>query len=207
MKKIQPLQVTGGTVSMTPSSWALCPSTGTAAPSSRSRPRLCVVSLVVSCRVACISRPCFPLMERVCRHVPLLYNQGVRGVVNTCDEYAGPVQTYARYGIEQLRYRLLLFLLSAVCVCGGACAVAADRVVPLQRPDCGLLPANPGGREGGPALHPQAHQQRRQRLWYIPPPHFEASPRPADGTSPRTVHCKAGRGRSTTIVLCYLIER
>ena len=108
---IQPLQVTGGTVSMTPSSWALYPSTGTVAPSSRSGP--------------CVSCWSFPLMEHVRRHVPLLYNQGVRGVVNTCDEYAGPVQTYARYGIEQLRYRLLLFLLTAVC--GGACAAVRVR--------------------------------------------------------------------------------
>jgi hypothetical protein len=49
---------------------------------------------------------CPLVADGMCRHVPLLYNQGVRGVVNTCDEYAGPVQTYARYGIEQLRYRL-----------------------------------------------------------------------------------------------------
>jgi atypical dual specificity phosphatase len=32
-----------------------------------------------------------------------LYDAGVRAVVNTCQEYAGPIEEYERLGIEQLR--------------------------------------------------------------------------------------------------------
>ena len=35
--------------------------------------------------------------------VQTLYDSGVRAVVNTCEEYAGPVDEYARLGIEQFR--------------------------------------------------------------------------------------------------------
>jgi len=35
--------------------------------------------------------------------VPALQGEGVRAVVNTCEEYAGPVAAYAAHGIEQLR--------------------------------------------------------------------------------------------------------
>lgn len=35
--------------------------------------------------------------------VPALYEAGVRAVVNTCEEYAGPVEEYSRLGIEQMR--------------------------------------------------------------------------------------------------------
>eukprot|EP01116_Phalansterium_solitarium_P007318 TRINITY_DN19940_c0_g1_i1.p2 TRINITY_DN19940_c0_g1~~TRINITY_DN19940_c0_g1_i1.p2 ORF type:complete len:230 (+),score=46.30 TRINITY_DN19940_c0_g1_i1:36-692(+) len=35
-------------------------------------------------------------------HVDELYRLGVRGVVNLCDEYDGPVHAYAEKGIEQL---------------------------------------------------------------------------------------------------------
>jgi len=31
-----------------------------------------------------------------------LYKEGVRGVINTCDEYTGPISTYEQYGIKQL---------------------------------------------------------------------------------------------------------
>ena len=52
--------------------------------------------------------------DRVDRHVILgalpfppdvqpLYEAGVRAVVNTCEEYAGPTEEYERLGIEQLR--------------------------------------------------------------------------------------------------------
>lgn len=34
------------------------------------------------------------------RDVPRLAAEGVRAVVNTCEEYAGPVDAYARAGIE-----------------------------------------------------------------------------------------------------------
>lgn len=89
-------------------------------------------------------------------HVPLLYNQGVRGVVNTCDEYAGPVQTYARYGIEQLRVPIVDYFPPTL----------EDVKVALR--------------------FIRKHTNNGDSVY---------------------VHCKAGRGRSTTIVLCYLIER
>ncbi len=31
-------------------------------------------------------------------------NDNNRGVINTCDEYTGPVKTYHKFGIEQLRF-------------------------------------------------------------------------------------------------------
>lgn len=37
------------------------------------------------------------------RDLPALLDEGVRGVVNTCEEYAGPTAAYERQGIEQLR--------------------------------------------------------------------------------------------------------
>jgi hypothetical protein len=35
----------------------------------------------------------------------MLHALGVRGVVNMCDEYAGPQSDYKRLGIQQLRLR------------------------------------------------------------------------------------------------------
>lgn len=35
--------------------------------------------------------------------VPKLHDLGIRAVVNTCDEYAGPNATYVELGISQLR--------------------------------------------------------------------------------------------------------
>lgn len=40
---------------------------------------------------------------RALDHPSLLYSKGVRGVVNMCDEYRGPVSEYKRLGIRQLR--------------------------------------------------------------------------------------------------------
>jgi atypical dual specificity phosphatase len=38
-------------------------------------------------------------------HPDMLHALGVRGVVNMCDEYAGPQTDYKRLGIQQLRLR------------------------------------------------------------------------------------------------------
>ncbi len=37
------------------------------------------------------------------KDVQPLFDSGVRAVVNTCEEYAGPVEEYARLGIDQMR--------------------------------------------------------------------------------------------------------
>jgi atypical dual specificity phosphatase len=37
------------------------------------------------------------------RHVPKLHAEGVRAVINMCDEYGGPIAEYERLGITQLR--------------------------------------------------------------------------------------------------------
>jgi len=36
-------------------------------------------------------------------HVERLYQLGVRGVINMCDEYPGPIDLYKKMGIQQLR--------------------------------------------------------------------------------------------------------
>jgi atypical dual specificity phosphatase len=36
-------------------------------------------------------------------HPTQLYSQGVRGVINMCEEYSGPLEEYKRLGIKQLR--------------------------------------------------------------------------------------------------------
>ncbi|MCH8922683.1 MAG: dual specificity protein phosphatase family protein [Planctomycetes bacterium] len=84
-----------------------------------------------------------------------LHEAGVRAVVNTCEEYDGPVQEYARLGIEQLHLPTVDFL----------------------------------------------------------PPSFEAINEAVDFIDRHRgaghavyVHCKAGRGRSATIVLCWLMR-
>jgi len=87
-------------------------------------------------------------------HVPELVAEGVRAVVNTCEEYAGPVEAYGEAGIEQLRLPTV------------------DFVAPtLENVERGVEFIN--------------HHVSRGETVYV--------------------HCKAGRGRSATIVLCYLI--
>lgn len=89
------------------------------------------------------------------RDAARLYEAGVRAVVNTCEEYAGPSEEYERLGIEQLYLPTVDFL----------------------------------------------------------PPSFEAINRAVDFIDRHRaaghavyVHCKAGRGRSATIVLCWLMR-
>ncbi len=86
--------------------------------------------------------------------VPQLQAEGVRAVVNTCEESAGPLAAYARAGIPQLRIPTVDFS-------------------PPRLED--ILLALAFMRE---------HAARGETV---------------------LVHCKAGRGRSATVALCWLI--
>lgn len=89
------------------------------------------------------------------RDVPPLVDEGVRGVVNTCREYGGPVEAYQRAGIEQLRVPTRDFWPPSLA--------DIDRSLALMK-------------------------------------------RMADEGHSTYVHCKAGRGRSATVVMCWLID-
>lgn len=84
-----------------------------------------------------------------------LHAEGVRAVVNTCEEYAGPQSVYEELGVEQLRIPTVDFQ-------------------PPVLPDV-----------------ERALDFMRERV--------------AEGKQVY-VHCKAGRGRSATVVLCWLIK-
>ena len=86
--------------------------------------------------------------------VPRLAAVGVRAVVNTCEEYVGPVAEYAVAGIEQLR-------------------VPTTDFQPPQLADIEQAVA-----------FMQRHIERGETVY---------------------VHCKAGRARSATVVLCWLV--
>ncbi len=88
------------------------------------------------------------------RDVPALQQLGVGAVVNTCEEYAGPVASYSRAGIVQLRIPTVDFTAPTL-------ASVQDAVAFMQQ-----------------------HVGLGQRVY---------------------VHCKAGRARSGTVVLCWLI--
>eukprot|EP01090_Pellita_catalonica_P021508 TRINITY_DN8074_c0_g1_i2.p1 TRINITY_DN8074_c0_g1~~TRINITY_DN8074_c0_g1_i2.p1 ORF type:complete len:146 (+),score=21.60 TRINITY_DN8074_c0_g1_i2:128-565(+) len=81
---------------------------------------------------------------------------GVRGVINTCDEYTGPLPSYGNYGMKQI-----------------------------------YLPI--------PDYLPPSMEIVEKSIQFIK--EFERKNQSV------LVHCKAGRGRSTTIVLCYLIQK
>ena len=87
--------------------------------------------------------------------VAKLHELGVRGVVNTCKEYAGPSRQYEELDIEHLRVPTVDFTPPT-----------------LEHIDQSL------------ALMRQV----------------------ADEGDSTYVHCKAGRGRSATVVVCWLIE-
>ncbi|MCA9177373.1 MAG: dual specificity protein phosphatase family protein [Planctomycetales bacterium] len=90
------------------------------------------------------------------RDVPALEQLGVRSVVNTCIEYAGPDEAYRRHGIRHLRVPTVDFAPPT-----------------LEHIDASLALM----RETAAAGHSTY------------------------------VHCKAGRGRSATVVMCWLIEQ
>lgn len=88
--------------------------------------------------------------------VPFLAKQGVKGVINLCDEYTGPQKAYDAHGIEQI-------YLPTVDFCAPSLTHVETAVDFIQR-----------------------HQANQGRVF---------------------VHCKAGRGRSATVVICYLIQQ
>ena len=88
------------------------------------------------------------------RDVPGLRDEGVTGVINTCEEYAGPVAAYEGSGIEQLRLPTIDF------------------------------------------THPSL-ESVQQGVAFI-------EKHAALGDSVY-VHCKAGRARSATIAICWLM--
>jgi atypical dual specificity phosphatase len=85
-----------------------------------------------------------------------LHAEGVRAVVNTCEEYAGPEEAYRELGITQLRIPTVDFRPPSL--------PDIERAVDFMR-EC-------------VASGKQVY-----------------------------VHCKAGRGRSATVVLCWLIKQ
>jgi atypical dual specificity phosphatase len=89
------------------------------------------------------------------RDVPRLAAAGVRGVVNTCREYAGPLAAYQAAGIRQLHIPTIDF-------------------------------------------HPPLLNDILQAVEFI-----DDHVARGEGVY---VHCKAGRGRSATVVLCWLIK-
>ncbi|HHH44106.1 MAG TPA: phosphatase, partial [Gammaproteobacteria bacterium] len=89
------------------------------------------------------------------RDVEKLSSEGVSAVVNTCQEYAGPVSAYKNFGIRQLRIPTIDFT-------------------------------------------PPALQDIELAVAFM-------NRHIADGKTVY-VHCKAGRGRSATVVMCWLIQ-
>jgi atypical dual specificity phosphatase len=87
--------------------------------------------------------------------IPKLSAEGVRAVVNTCQEYRGPVEKYLEYGIQQLRIPTIDF------------------------------------------THPSLEDIERAVEFM--------NRQIADGKTVY-VHCKAGRARSATVVVCWLIQ-
>ena len=84
-----------------------------------------------------------------------LAGEGVTAVVNTCEEYAGPVRAYERLGIVQLRLPTIDFTPPSLESAKRGVAFICEQI-----------------EKGGTVY----------------------------------VHCKAGRGRSATIVACWLMR-
>ncbi|MDB4338862.1 dual specificity protein phosphatase family protein [Rubripirellula sp.] len=89
------------------------------------------------------------------RDVKAMHEAGVRAVVNTCEEYRGPVIGYERYGIEQLRIPTTDF-------------------------------THPELSDVSEAVEFVQRQAEKENTVYI--------------------HCKAGRARSATVAMCWLIK-
>ena len=88
-------------------------------------------------------------------HVEEFKSMGVTGVVNTCEEYPGPVAEYEAAGIEQLRLPTIDF------------------------------------------THPSLESVQEA---------VDFVQRHADAGGRVYIHCKAGRARSATVVVCWLIH-
>lgn len=89
------------------------------------------------------------------RDVPELFQLGVRAVVNTCEEYAGPDQQYREAGIEHLRIPTTDFTHPQL----------ADVIQAVE--------------------FIEGHAAQGHTVY---------------------VHCKAGRARSATVALCWLVK-
>jgi len=87
--------------------------------------------------------------------VTMLYKEGVRGVVNTCEEYSGPIKVYDRYNIKQLHVPVF------------------DYTAPTEH-------------------------QIDQAIAFIE--------KCIERNEKVYIHCKAGKGRSTTFAVCYLMK-
>ena len=87
--------------------------------------------------------------------VPEMHADGVRAVVNTCEEYSGPVDQYERHGIEQLRIQTTDF------------------------------------------THPKLEDIHRA---------VGFTQQHVDAGRVVYIHCKAGRARSATVALCWLMK-
>ncbi len=88
-------------------------------------------------------------------HVSRLHKSGVRAVVNTCDEYAGPIAEYTQVGIEQFH---------------------------MPTPDF----THPDLADVERAVEfVQSHAEQGHTVY---------------------IHCKAGRARSATVALCWLVR-
>ena len=89
------------------------------------------------------------------KDVSELAAEGVKAVVNTCEEYAGPQKEYARYGIEQMRMPTIDFTHPSF--------VDVNRAVDFIQENV----------DAGKTVY---------------------------------IHCKAGRGRSATVAICWLMK-
>ncbi len=89
------------------------------------------------------------------RDVHSLHAAGVRGVVNTCEEYGGPVTEYERLGIQQYRMPTV------------------DFTHPSLKDVCGAV------------QFIDRHVAQGHGVY---------------------IHCKAGRARSGTVAICWLIK-
>lgn len=87
--------------------------------------------------------------------VKAMHDEGVRAVVNTCEEYLGPQSEYEKYGIEQLRIPTTDF------------------------------------------THPKLEDVSEA---------VEFVQRHVEAGDTVYIHCKAGRARSATVALCWLIK-
>lgn len=89
------------------------------------------------------------------RDVPQMADAGVGAVVNTCEEYEGPVSQYQQFDIRQLRIPTVDF-------------------------------THPSYEDVQRAVDFMVEQIEEDRTVYV--------------------HCKAGRARSATVVLCWMIQ-
>ena len=87
--------------------------------------------------------------------IPALSRMGVKAVVNTCEEYEGPVEQYKKFNIEQMRMPTIDF-------------------------------THPKFEDVTRAVQFMDEQIAAGKKVYV--------------------HCKAGRARSATVVICWLIK-